>query len=107
MALCLCNGKYLFVDPATINNQSASVKFSFVNSHQQATRITDFIPVLNWLNNSVLGDGPLGYEIERYFFTKKIEPASYSFFSGGPTINKHYPHPYNIQINTVYYEFRK
>lgn len=81
----LSNNKYLYVDPSTINNQAASVKFSFVNSHQQATRITDFIPVLNWLNNSVLGDGPLGYEIERYFFTKKIEPTSYSFFSGGPT----------------------
>jgi hypothetical protein len=83
----LDSGQYIYVNPATVNNSPSSVQFSYVNSHHEAYRFTDFVPVINWITGSVLGDGSAGFALEQYYFTKAVTNASYSYFSGPATLS--------------------
>jgi hypothetical protein len=83
----LDTGKYIYVKSGTEGNPAASVQFSYVTSHHEAYRFTNFTPVIAWITGSVLGDGTAGFALEQYYFTKAVTTTSYSFFAGPATLS--------------------
>lgn len=79
-------GAYLWIDPTTTGLPAAEQRFAYVNDPMQATRINNLIPILNLLQNSILGDGKHGWGVEQYVFTKAQAPRNQGqTFTGAPS----------------------
>jgi len=84
----LDEGRYLHIKPGFESLPPNEMQFAYVNSHVFATRLTNLLPFVDILNETLLGDGPHGWSIEQYYFTKPVAKPKgglYNYFNGGPT----------------------